>query len=200
MLVAAFGTLATVAMVKTQKPVVAVASPVSVTPAPQEKTVSPAPSFLQNGDMEAGTNAPTGWESVWTGEGKLQTVRDSQTKSGGAASLRCESVGAKPAYGSVSQDLVGIAPGQKLFVSVRGRAEGKLDEAYIALQVFQPAFKKQLAFDAIANKSHLLGQVDFTTQSREITLPNEPCVARVVVLLKGTGKIWADDISVTATK
>ena len=197
-IIAAFGVVATIALLKNRAP---------ATPAPAAMPVSPvtvatplSPLHLQNGDMESGTATPANWESVWTGTGKLRAVRDTVKRGNGNASLRLESVGNAPVYGSVSQDVTGLAPGQTIKVSVAGCAEGKLDEAFLVIQVFDPAFKRQLSFDAVAKKDDLVGKNGFATFTREITLPKEPFVARLVVLIKGSGTVWADDVVITATK
>lgn len=205
LLAAAFGTLATVAVVRLrQAPAQAVAALRVAAPSAPVVAAPGTPPLVQNGDMEAGADAPTGWEYVWAGNAaemnRLRVVRDTAQKGSGTASLRLETVGDKAAYGSVSQDLTGLKPGQTVTIKASGRAEGDLSEAFIALQVFDPTFKKQYSFDAVMTKDHLMKGAGFDTESREITLPTTPFVARVVVLIGGRGKIWADDISVSATK
>lgn len=201
LILAAFGVVATVALLKNRDTQTVVPTAV-VAPVPVASVAAPAasPMHLQNGSMESGGDTPDAWNNIWGDSGKLRVVRDTAKRGGENAALRLESVGDAPVYGSTSQELTGLTPGQTIKVSIAGCAEGKLDEAFIALQVFDPSFKRQIGFDAIANKEHLTGSGGFTTQTREITLPKEPFVARLVVLMKGRGKVWADDIVITATK
>ena len=199
LVIAAFGVVATIALLKGRAPVASVTPSVATTPiAPVAVPITAT--HLKNGDMESGADIPTGWDSIWTGTGRVKAVRDTVKRNSGSASLRLESVGNAPAYASTSQDLTGLAPGQTIKISVAGCAEGKLDEAFITLQAFDPTLKRQLSFDAVAKKEDLVGKDGFTTYTRDITLPKEPFTARLVVLMKGSGKIWADDISITATK
>ncbi len=142
---------------------------------------------LHNGSMTEGTDTPTGWTNLWTASGKLQIVRDTSDYKSAPASLRLESVGG-PAYGTVSQPF-GPAP-DAFQVTGSVKSAGQFDESVFAVQEMD-ATGKQVAWINLANAA---GAKTWQAFSGTVQLPPEAASWNLVLTLKGTGKVWLDDV------
>lgn len=144
--------------------------------------------FLANGSMENGTDLPTGWNSLWTGEGKLRAFRDHTTAQDGRASLCISSVGG-PAKGLVGQTVEGYFPNISVKGSLRSSGKARL---MVAIQPFNEDWKA-LAFKVVANVE---GNSEWNAFTGRVTLPPDTVRWNVVLFLEGDGSGWLDGVSV----
>lgn len=176
-----------------EQPVQARPIVLAVLPGERAATVS-----LSNADMESGAATPEGW-GLWLGEGQVLASRDTATFHGGKSSLRLEAHGG---YGSVSQVLAGALGVWGGRVRVRGwvRAEplagGKIDESLLALRGANAA-GEQSEWQTLMGLSGLKpGEWSFFDNT--LALVPSTQAATLTLTLRGSGRVWLDDVSVEA--
>ncbi len=149
---------------------------------------------LRNADMEQGAAAPTGW-SLWRGAGQVQLARDTQVFHGGKSSLRLET---KNGYGSVSQVLEGARPDDAVRISgwvrVEPSANAKIDESLLALQGVDARGKQSQWQDVLNVRDLKPGE--WSPFSQSLTLARSTENATLTLTVRGSGRIWMDDVSV----
>jgi hypothetical protein len=141
---------------------------------------------VTNGSMGEGDAAPTGWAQLWTGMGKLKLVRDTTDSQTGPSSLRLESDGG-PAQGSASSRLVGSGSYKLSGVL---KSAGDLEEAQVAVQSFD-AKGRQVGWKQLGDAK---GKTDWTPFSQSGSPPAEAAYSQIVIVIKGNGKVWLDEI------
>lgn len=163
------------------------AKPMVVAEVPSEPGGLPS---LVNMSLTEGGETPTGW-SLWAPEGKLQLRRDTKVFRGGPASLSLASEGGA-AYGTVSQEFKPTPGLWTIGGFTRGR--GNLKEALVAIQSFDAA-NKQIAWTNLQSiQTHNKWWDGF---SQTVSLLTEAASCRLVVVLKGDGQVWLDDLKVS---
>lgn len=166
----------------------AAAAPLRVAPAP---VPSAASSLLKNGAMSEGTLLPLGWDTEWTGKGKIAVARDTSIFHDAPAALRLESVGGS-AEGQIAQMVPGKS-GEKLLLKGFARSQGKVT-VHVAIQPYKE-LGAPINFQVVRQ---LGGEQDWAPFEREIVLPEGTTVYGVVLFLTGEGKAWLDEVTVTS--
>lgn len=141
-------------------------------------------SHLLNGGMEEGAEKP----GSWTLQGAAALARDTAVFKSQSASLRIDlNAGSGGAY----QKLEPTPTGE---IKIRGssRLEGTFDTAQVALQSFDDS-RKQIGWKVVSMLKPGQDWMDF--QAQFIPPPGASSVILLVVG-KGTGRIWLDDVSV----
>jgi len=141
-------------------------------------------SLILNGGMEEGTEKPAGW----TARGGATIARDSVVYKSQTASLRLDvNEGSGAAYQKLDP-----TPANEIKVRGSGRVEGTFEVAQVAFQSFD-ASNKQIGWKVISILKPGAEWTDFQTQF----LP-PPSATSVLLLVvgKGAGQIWLDDVSV----
>lgn len=144
--------------------------------------------ILQNGSMSEGDEKPTSW-SLYKGSGTLVLTKDKEVYKQGPASL-CLSSGDSPAVGNAYQSFP--FKGGRITVSGYVKVDGALDESLVAVQTFEGDSFVPSGWFTVYNATKATDWQEFSTT---VTIP--PTVSRctVTVTLKGTGKVWLDEVT-----
>ena len=168
-----------------------VAAVVALLAAAPARAAAPA---VVNGSMTDGTDVPRGWTKTYDdakAAGKVKACRDTDVFVKGPASLRLESVGGV-ASGNVSQTLTGLGGGTLEF---RGHLRSAGDVAYatVALIIFGPNNKVLVGWRELGRTR---ATADWRRFATKVEMP--PAAERGLLLLymKGTGKVWLDEVEV----
>ncbi|MBI5833107.1 MAG: hypothetical protein HZB16_12485, partial [Armatimonadetes bacterium] len=146
--------------------------------------VKQSPIAVRNGDMSAGTDKPTGWDSAW---GAAKAFRDTAVYHSGPASLRVETGGGS---GQAFQMFEGNYAGAKVKVSGWLKSAGQV-KAQAALQAFAAGFAqnefKQLRF--------VQGASDWQRFEATVDLPAWTAQFNIQLMVDGPGQAWLDDVT-----
>lgn len=144
-----------------------------------------------NGDMSLGGTTPTGWALTWTGAGKLEAARDTQTFHSAPAALCLRSMGGA-ATGAAGH---GIDVAQTPFtISGFVKATGKIKASLVAIQVFDGG-GKQIGWISLAT---LNAPTDWQAFSSKVQLPKGAAAAQLALTIDGDGQVWLDDVSLAS--
>ncbi len=150
---------------------------------------------IANGSMTEGAGAPAGWDTIHAPTGTLRVVRDTQDFVAGPASLRLESVGGA-ADGNCNQSIQGAA-GQTFTVKGYAKAAGPgLEYATVAVMVQDQNWQ-------MAKWQDLMRITDVRTWTpfeAEVTVPPDAANVMLMLLLRGDGKAWLDEVQIVQTE
>ncbi|MFZ4506468.1 MAG: cellulase N-terminal Ig-like domain-containing protein [Fimbriimonas sp.] len=148
-----------------------------------------------NGSFSLGTAQAESWTDLNLGSGKLVASRDTSAFASAPASLQLSTQGT--ADGSVSAALPDIA-GNTLEISgkVRDSGPGVVD-AQLAIFA-QDADYKMIMWQPIASRWHFKTGV-WSEFSGAVKMPSNAKHARAILLIKGEGSVWLDDLKIVAT-
>lgn len=140
-------------------------------------------SLIQNGAMDEEGDPLLGWAV----KGDLKAERDSEVFHSSPASLRLTWDGGS---GGISQKLIPF-PADPFTVRGSARVTGTFEVAQVAVQFFD-ANGKQNGWRIVALLKPSENWVNFQTQIQPV---ESAAAALLVVVGKGTGQIWVDDLS-----
>lgn len=144
---------------------------------------------LLNGDMSEGGVRPFGWDSVWTGKGQIEVVRDTADAASAPASLRIASKGG-PAQGSIGQPLREVA-GKTITITAQVKNAG-FASCRIIVTGIDGSWKQTLnqpVVDGTAAKA-------WTKVSGQLAIPASVPNCRIALGVDGEGQAWFDDVAV----
>ena len=145
---------------------------------------SPDDAVFPHGDMAS----LDGWRVAYTGSGKLALDRDADAGDPAPPSLRLATAGG-PAYGTAAFRLPDDV--ESLKISGRARADGKLDEAFVAVQSF--GFDgKQLRFDVLHAPA---ADGEWHRFGKSVSRPDGAKSWSVSIVLRGDGTVRLDDLA-----
>ena len=138
---------------------------------------------LANGDMSAGTDLPTGWTDHW---GDVTAARDTKIFRSAPASLRVDSKGGTGQF----FQMMDAPGGLKLRVGGAIKCAGGA-KAQCAVQAFDEGFTQNQFFQL----QFVQGDADWTSFSKDLTLPIWTRRFNVQLWVSGQGQAWLDDVT-----
>lgn len=145
--------------------------------------------LIQNGQMEDGDATPSGWSLSDYRQGTLRLSRDTEVFHGGKAALRLRTEG--KAAGFVHQMLQPIPRGPFTVGGV-ARLDGRLEQAQVAVQVFDSQWK-QLEWKPVAVLD--TAKTDWVKFQATLSLPEKAAYALLGLSINGDGSAWLDDVT-----
>ena len=151
---------------------------------------------LVNGSFSEGSNLPDGWTNFpWMGEGTAHLVRDTTTFHTAPAALSLETA-TERTYTALDH-LIGPYTGGTTF-TIQGwvRVEGVPKEATVAIR------GREVLGDIAPQKEwfHVMDAREtsgWTHFEKQVTLQPGSKYVYLVLVLRGKGKLWIDDVSVS---
>ena len=154
------------------------------------------PLALDNGSFSDGGTVPSGWTATpWVGSGTAHLSRDTTTFHSGPASLRLEAA-TVDTYTAIDHQITGYKPGMPFTVHGWVRVQGAPSEATIGVRgrdtlgETAPTHEWSHVFDART-------VAEWTPFQARVTLTPGSKYAYFVVVVRGKGVVWTDDVTVT---
>jgi endoglucanase len=146
---------------------------------------------IVNGSMSLGEETPQGWDRTHVPTGELRVVRDTDDFVKGPASLRVESVGGS-VDGNCNQPIEGAA-GETFTVRGHAKARG-LDYAAVSVLVQDQEWQMLKWQDLF----RFADRAEWTPFEAEVSVPAEARNTLLLVLVRGEGAAWVDELEVSA--
>ncbi len=154
---------------------------------------------VPNGSMDEGGAAPAGWELTRPKEGSTaELTRDTARFVRGPASL-CLSVTGE--VGQAVCELPADAAGRRFvvrgFIKSTGKAGG-LTSYQLAVHAQDAGWKQVLWKDVWLENFFIRGRTptEWTPFAGEVSVPAGGVHARLILLVKGTGRVWLDELQI----
>jgi hypothetical protein len=151
---------------------------------------------LDNGSFDRGGDLPDGWTAPpWVGQGTAHLSRDTTIYHSAPASLRLDAA-TDDTYTAVDHHIAGYTSGTSFVVRGWVRVQGSPQEATIGVRgrdtlgETAPTHEWAHVFDA-------RNAADWTPFQTRVHLTPGSKYAYFVVVLRGKGVIWTDDVTVT---